>query len=139
MISLVIARSPYLKTVVGLVVGAYFSSTAFACSCVSMPTLEETVSTHDRILVVKLKKYRNLFFKTKYRLNVTEVLKGNEKPRLKPIVQGYTSCDPTLENQQEWVLFLNEKDKEVQLGWCLPHTQLKYFDEYHANWREIIE
>lgn len=115
------------------------NSQSYACSCINLPTFDEVVADYDRILVVKLKKYRNFFLRTKYKPKIKEVLKGNRSPRLKPLVQGRTSCDPQLQDKQEWLVFLNNADKKFQPGWCRPHTLVKHLDTYSSGWRQVFD
>ncbi|MFT5611737.1 MAG: hypothetical protein ACI9WC_000444 [Arenicella sp.] len=114
-------------------------SGSYACSCSDLPTLEENSNNYDRILLVKLKGYRNIFFQKKYTVNIKEVLKGQVKPTLQSLVVGNTSCDPQLIDNGQWLVFLKPETKKLQLGWCGPHQTLENLENGTPHWREIIK
>ncbi|MFT5111720.1 MAG: hypothetical protein ACI8P9_001040 [Parasphingorhabdus sp.] len=114
------------------------TQTALACSCFELPTLEENARTYDQIVVVELKKSRNLLLKKIYKVNIKEVLKGEGDARLKSLSQGRTSCDPTLENKQQWLVFYNNNSPEFKPGWCNPHQVIEHLGTGTPDWIERI-
>ncbi len=111
---------------------------SFACSCVDRPSFEDNVKSYDQIFVVELDKYRNIILKEKYSLSVTEILKGIKPNALPPLIQGRTSCDPTLKDKEKWIVFKNFGDNDILLGHCGPHRILEHIEEWKPDWKMQI-
>jgi len=85
-----------------------------------------------------LDRYRNLLLKEKYKLRVIEALKGTKPNSLSPIIQGRTSCDPTLKDKEKWIAFKNKGENDILLGHCGPHRIQEHIEEWNSNWKMLI-
>jgi len=111
---------------------------SYACSCFELPSFEENIESHEQIVIVELKKSRNMLLQTRYKANVTEVLKGENVAKIKSLKQGSTSCDPKLVSGQQWLVFLQTGNNNFKPGWCSPHQVIKNLQNGTSDWREII-
>jgi len=112
---------------------------SFACSCFESPGFEQSIKSHDRIIIVELKQTRNFLFQKRFKVKVAEVIKGGPITRLKSLKQGKTSCDPRLLDGQRWIVFLNSAEEQFQPGWCNPHQVVESLEHGTPNWRELVD
>ena len=111
---------------------------SYACSCFGLPSFEENIKSHEQIVIVELKKSLSVLLQTRYKANVTEVLKGENIKKLKPLKQGLTSCDPKLASGQRWLVFLQPGNNNFKPGWCGPHRVIGDLQNGSSDWREVI-
>jgi hypothetical protein len=76
--------------------------------------------------------------KTYYVFNVIEQFKGHPLKRLNYKQSNTTnSCDPEVNEDDFWLLFINDPNKEIILGWCNPHTNAENVN--NAVWKILDE